>query len=108
MPIDNMNDELRERFNKWFGNLANEEQNEVRILDAYFMSRSQYPNKSITGEDYIEEDKSTQDIIDDLSDMWPLSTKIVTTYMQLHEFGMTTSEDGKVKWAIWRNYNHPL
>lgn len=80
---------------------------QVRLLEAYLMSRRPLPGKSEAGNELQEEDKSTLDIVDDLKDMMDLDPKIVSDYMKKCRYGYTTSEDGKIKWAIWRNYQFP-
>ena len=80
---------------------------EIDVLDAYFRSRSPLPKKSVSGVDYMPDDKSTMDIVDDLNDMVEVEPAVVLRYMQLNGYDLTTDVDGKVKWNIWRNFNFP-
>lgn len=80
---------------------------EIDVLDAYFRSRSPLPKKSVSGVDYMPDDKSTMDIVDDLNDMVEVEPAVVLRYMQLQGYDLTTDEAGKVKWNIWRNFNFP-
>lgn len=80
---------------------------EIDVLDAYFRSRSQLPDKSISGKEYVVDDKSTIEIVDDLKDMVEVEPAVVLRYMQLNGYDLTTDVDGKVKWNIWRNFNFP-
>jgi hypothetical protein len=83
---------------KWLEGLNEEERNQVELLDSYFTFRQNLP-----GEYLIEDDKTTSDIQDELSEMMSLDQNIIFTYMRKHNFGLKTQKDGTVKWAIWRN-----
>lgn len=67
------------------------------LLDSYFMFRSNLP-----GAGYIQENKTTLQIMDDLTPMMMLSTDDVVQYMVDHDYQPTTEHDGTVAWAIWR------
>lgn len=67
------------------------------LLDSYFMFRSNLP-----GAGYIQENKTTLQIMDDLTPMMMLSTDDVVQYMVDHDYQPTTEHDGSVAWAIWR------
>lgn len=67
------------------------------LLDSYFMFRASMPKAG-----YIQENKTTQQIQDDLSSMYPLTTGDIVGYMMKHEFGYFSEPDGTVSWAIWR------
>ena len=68
-----------------------------QLLDSYFMFRDNLPR-----EGYIQENKTTQQIQDELSPMMLLSTDDVVQYMLDHDYQMTTEQDGTVSWAVWR------
>ena len=74
-----------------------QEQFAQQLLDSYFLFRSNLPQ---TG--YIEENKTTLQIMDDLNPMLTLSSDTIVDYMQEHEYSTTTEPDGTVVWAIWR------
>ena len=98
--------------NKWFDksdDSQNENQkNQIMVLDAYFCSRHNLPGKSELGEELAEDNKSTQEIVDELSAMIPLEPGVVASYMIKHSYGFTTLADGNVKWAIWRDLRYPV
>lgn len=68
-----------------------------KLLDSYFMFRDNLPR-----EGYIQDNKTTQQIMDELSPMMLLSTDDVVQYMLDHDYQMTTEQDGTVSWAVWR------
>lgn len=76
---------------------TNEEQIREEVLDAYFMTRHNLP---VDGA--VQINRSTDEIIDDVSDMVTVSNTDVTEYMITHDYHPTTELDGSVKWAIWR------
>ena len=100
--MDEMKDTLKERINKWLEELNEEERSQAEVLDAYFTFRRNLPENDPGFGKAFEEPKTTDEIIDDLQPMMPLSQKVVVGYMRSHGFGMTTVADGSVKWAIWR------
>lgn len=67
------------------------------LLDSYFFTRASLPKDG-----YIQEDKTTQQIQDDLLPMYPVSAWSVVDYMRAHKFATVTEQDGTVAWAIWR------
>ena len=73
------------------------EQFAQQLLDSYFMFRSNLP-----GAGYIQENKTTLQIMDDLLPMMALPTDDVVQYMVDHDYQPTTEHDGSVAWAIWR------
>lgn len=95
---------MNETVIEWSKTLTRAEQAQVKIIDGYFRSRYNLPGTSELGEALSEEDKSTVEIIDDLSDMAPIDDYIVSAYMSLCGYGLTTMPDGNVKWAIWRDF----
>ena len=68
-----------------------------QLLDSYFMFRQNLP-----GEGYIQENKTTLQIMDELTPMMMLPTDDVVGYMLEHDYSTTTEQDGTVVWAIWR------
>ena len=68
-----------------------------QLLDSYFMFRENLPK-----EGYIQENKTTLQIMDDLTPMMMLPTDDVVQYMLEHDYSTTTEQDGTVVWAIWR------
>ena len=68
-----------------------------QLLDSYFMFRENLPK-----EGYIQENKTTLQIMDDLTPMMLLPTDDVVGYMLEHDYSTTTEQDGTVVWAIWR------
>lgn len=71
-----------------------------KVLDAYFQFRSNVPE--FGGKQLVEDNKSTQDIIDELVPMMTISEEDVLEYLHTHEYQITSLEDGSVKWQIWR------
>ena len=68
-----------------------------QLLDSYFMFRENLPK-----EGYIQENKTTLQIMDELTPMMMLPTDDVVQYMIEHDYSTTTEQDGTVVWAIWR------
>ena len=68
-----------------------------QLLDSYFMFRQNLP-----GEGYIQENKTTLQIMDELTPMMMLPTDDVVCYMLEHDYSTTTEQDGTIVWAIWR------
>lgn len=68
-----------------------------KLLDSYFMFRENHPK-----EGYIQENKTTLQIMDELTPMILLPTDDVVGYMLEHDYQPTTEQDGTVVWAIWR------
>lgn len=68
-----------------------------QLLDSYFMFRDNLPR-----EGYVQENKTTLQIMDELSPMMLLSTDDVVQYMLDNDYQMTTEQDGTVSWAVWR------
>ena len=73
------------------------EQFAQQLLDSYLLFRSPLPQ---TG--YIEENKTTLQIMDELMPMLALSSDTIVGYMLEHGYSTTTEGDGTVVWAIWR------
>lgn len=68
-----------------------------QLLDSYFMFRDNLPR-----EGYIQENKTTQQIRDELEPMYSVTTGSIVGYMLEHDYSTTTEQDGTVCWAIWR------
>lgn len=78
----------------------NQDRNEQfaqQLLDSYFLFRRPLPE-----EGFIQENKTTIQITDDLSTMMAISAEAVVGYMLDHDYSPTTEQDGTVSWAIWR------
>lgn len=78
----------------------NQDRNEQfaqQLLDSYFLFRRPLPE-----EGFIQENKTTIQIMDDLSTMMTISAEAVVGYMLDHDYSPTTEQDGTVSWAIWR------
>ena len=100
--MKDMSEQMKERISKWLEQLSEDEKSQAEVLDAYFTFRVNLPDNDPGIGKIISEPKTTDEIIDDLQPMMPLSQNIVVGYLRSHGFGMTTVEDGTVKWAIWR------
>lgn len=68
-----------------------------QLLDSYFLFRRPLPE-----EGFVQENKTTLDIMDDLVPMMAIPTETVVAYMVDHDYSCTTEQDGTVSWAIWR------
>ena len=74
-----------------------QEQFAQQLLDSYFLFRRPLPEDG-----YIQENKTTLQIMDELLPMMAVSTETVVGYMTDHDYNTTTEQDGTVSWAIWR------
>lgn len=97
-----MSDKMKERISKWLESLDEEERCQAELLDAYFTFRTNMPDEDPGFGKPVEEPKTTEDIMDDLQPMMPMSMDVVAGYMRAHDYGFTTLADGSVRWAIWR------
>ncbi|MBQ8467718.1 MAG: hypothetical protein IJ546_08515 [Prevotella sp.] len=68
-----------------------------KLLDSYFMFRDCLPKDG-----FIQENKTTQQIQDELEPMYSVTTGEIVGYMLEHDYQPTTEQDGTVVWAIWR------
>lgn len=68
-----------------------------QLLDSYFLFRRPLPEDG-----FIQENKTTLQIMDELLPMIAVSTETVVGYMIEHDYGTITEQDGTVSWAIWR------
>lgn len=87
-----------DKLNQFLSELKGDDKNQVELLDAYFASRSPKPEKG-----YIQENRTTQDIIDDMNPMMPLSMQLVVKYMFAHGYSPVPTGGGTVTWAIWHS-----
>ena len=68
-----------------------------QLLDSYFTFRDNLPKDG-----FIQENKTTQQIQDELEPMFSVTTGEIVEYMLEHDYSPTTEQDGTVTWAIWR------
>lgn len=68
-----------------------------QLLDTYFQFRDNLPRDG-----YIQENKTTLQIMDELTPMMLIPTDDVVQYMVEHDYHTTTEQDGTVVWAVWR------
>lgn len=67
------------------------------ILDAYFQCRSNRQDLNM-----VQDNKTTQQIIDETADTLELDDKTVVTYMVEHGYLLTENADGSPIWMIYR------
>ena len=82
-----------------------DEKMQLEYIEAYFDKRSPLPGKGITGQMNVTEPKSTTEIIDDLSDMYDISKGLLSKYLVDHGYSLVPTEDGRLKWMIYRYYD---
>ena len=82
-----------------------DEKMQLEYIEAYFDKRSPLPGKDITGQMNVPEPKSTTEIIDDLSDMYDISKGLLSKYLVDHGYSRVPTEDGRLKWMIYRYYD---
>ena len=87
---------------KWLESLDDDGKMQAEILDAYFTFRRNLPEKKNEKGTFVEDPKTTDDIMDDLTPMMVMDKKVVVEWMRAHEYHITTAIDGSPKWAIWR------
>ena len=81
--------------------IANKD-NAILVLDNYFKSRHPEPT------DNTKETKSTTlEIIDSLSDIYPLAIVTVTDYLFEHGYRLIGDDDDRLRWMIYVD-NHPF
>lgn len=97
-----IDDRIKRLVEKWLASLDETEKAQAEVLDAYFTFRRNLPDEDPGFGKAIAEPKTTQDIMDELQPMMSMSERVVVDYMRIHAYGMTTLNDGSVKWAIWR------
>lgn len=102
----------RNDFEQWNDYVNSFERNEAwrmsleianMVLEAYFQSRDSFPGTSLMGEDLVDDSKTTDEIVEEVSTMMDIDKEIVAIWMRYHGFHIKTMEDGTVKWAIWRD-----
>ena len=69
-----------------------------QLLESYFAFRENLPRDG-----FIQENKTTQQIQDELEPMYSVTTGEIVRWMLSHDFSTTTELDGTVTWAIWRH-----
>jgi len=97
-----IDDKMKERVEKWLDSLNEQEKNQVEVLDAYFMFRTNMPGDDPGYGKAMPDRKTTEDIMDDIIPMIQVDKMVVVGYMKSHGYGFTTLHDGSVRWAIWR------
>ena len=70
---------------------------EIVVLDAYFSCRSNRQELNM-----VQDNKTTQQIIDETADTLELDDKTVVTYMVEHGYLLTEDDDGSPIWMIYR------
>ena len=68
-----------------------------QLLESYFTFRDNLPKDG-----YIQENKTTQQIQNELEPMYNVTTGEIVDWMLEHDYSTTTEQDGSVAWAIWR------
>lgn len=68
-----------------------------QLLDSYFLVRRPLPESG-----FFQENKTTQQIMQELAPMMAIPTENIVEYMLAHDYSTTTGEDGSVCWAVWR------
>ncbi|MBD9230128.1 MAG: hypothetical protein EGQ31_05735 [Prevotella sp.] len=82
-----------------------DEKMQLEYIEAYFDNRNPVPEMNITGQVNVPEPKSTTEIIDDLSDMYDISKGLLSKYLVDHGYSLVPTEDGRLKWMIYRYYD---
>lgn len=68
-----------------------------QLLDSYFLFRRNLPEQG-----FIQENKTTDAIKYELSEMYAITIEMVVAYMLEHGYSTVSEQDGTVRWAIWR------
>ena len=68
-----------------------------QILDAFFTFRRNLPEDG-----YIQQNRTTEEIWDDLRNMYNFTYEEIADYLIDHNYSPVTEQDGSVKWAVWR------
>jgi hypothetical protein len=68
------------------------------ILDAYFSMRAPNGSKDM----YVEDDKTTRQIMDDLHDTQDIPQSVINEYLHSHGYILKLNEDGTPIWRIFR------
>lgn len=80
----------------------------IELLDAYCASRSPYPGNSELGEPLAPDNKTTDDIADELGTIMPVSLQDIVVYLRDHGYRLTTAADGTLRWEIWRDMRYMM
>lgn len=78
------------------------------LLDAYCASRSPEPGLSELGEPLTPDNKTTDDIADELDTIMPVSRTDIVMYLRDHGYRLTTAADGTLRWEIWRDMRYMM
>lgn len=73
------------------------------VMEAWATTRENLPGQNGGGEELKEFPESTTEIASDIQDMCDADLQTINRWMRMHGFGMTTMDDGTIKWAIWRD-----
>jgi len=82
-----------------------DEKMQLEYIEAYFDNRSPELEGSLAGKLNYPEPKTTTEIIDDLSDMYDISKGLLSKYLVDHGYSLVPTEDGRLKWMIYRYYD---
>lgn len=99
---EEMSDKMRERIAKWLDSLKEDEKVQAELLDAYFTFRRNLPEEDPGLGRAVEDFKTSDEIIDDLTPMMYVNKNVVAGWMTAHDYHITTVADGSPRWAIWR------
>lgn len=78
------------------------------LLDSYCASRSPEPGKSELDEPLAPDNKTTDEIADELSTIMPISLQDIVIYLRDHGYRLTTAADGTLRWQIWRDMRYMM
>lgn len=85
----------RNDFEQWNDYVNSFERNETwrmsleianMVLEAYFQSRDSFPGTSLMGEDLVDDSKTTDEIVEEVSTMMDIDKEIVAIWMRYHGF----------------------
>lgn len=82
-----------------------DEKMQLEYIEAYFDKRSPELEGSLAGKLNYPEPKTTTEIIDDLSDMYDINKGLLSKYLVDHGYSLVPTEDGRLKWMIYRYYD---
>lgn len=74
---------------------------ERTVLDAYFSTRANGVTPSQRSL-FVEDNKTTAEIIEALDSTYPLTQQDVVSYMSENSFLLEPDESGGLVWKIWR------
>ena len=74
---------------------------ERTVLDAYFSTRANNVTPSQRSL-FVEDNKTTAEIIEALDSTYPLTQQDVVSYMSENSFLLEPDESGGLVWKIWR------